>query len=118
MSYSEQFTCDVCGVQKKETNHWFLFSLAPTTFPSPEIFKGKLDGYIVFKPFDLERAKNSEYKHICGANCAQLILSQSLASLHSVESPKEEIETEALEREEERTRAYRAESQQTEQLYL
>jgi hypothetical protein len=24
---TEQVTCDVCGAQKKETNHWFIVAL-------------------------------------------------------------------------------------------
>ena len=27
MARKEQVTCDVCGAQKQETNHWFMLSV-------------------------------------------------------------------------------------------
>lgn len=58
-------SCDVCGVDKKQVNHWFLAS--PTA-----------EG-ITFKPWDDQEAGfNDRLKHICGVSCAATILSQTL----------------------------------------
>ena len=29
MARKEQVTCDVCGAQKQETNHWFIVTVLP-----------------------------------------------------------------------------------------
>jgi hypothetical protein len=33
MARKEQVTCDVCGAQKQETNHWFVAVMEKTPIP-------------------------------------------------------------------------------------
>ena len=33
----EQVTCDVCGAQKQETNHWFIITFIPKDPEDPSV---------------------------------------------------------------------------------
>lgn len=55
----EQYRCDVCGIMKKETNHWFLF-----------LEKDK--EMLQIMSWDEYRLRVSlELGHLCGRACAQ-----------------------------------------------
>ncbi len=64
--------CDVCGVQKAETNHWLVALTCP----------GLLG--IAFVPADTvqyPRSDKGKYEDICGHACAHTRLSQWLETL-------------------------------------
>jgi hypothetical protein len=71
MAVTEKITCDICGIQKGEANHWMLWK--------PEIAlsgsHGEVGG-IRFAPWhkDLYR----EYSHLCGEACASRLLAKSV----------------------------------------
>ena len=72
MSQSNVITCDVCGRQKQETNHWFV-----AIHDSHDEAMG-----ICFGPHDDEEySPSSVVEHICGQACAHTRLSQFLDSL-------------------------------------
>lgn len=58
------FECIVCGVQKKETNHWWTA-------------KKRLDGSLVLSPFkyDADPSKLDDFC-ICGLECMMKIVTQ------------------------------------------
>jgi hypothetical protein len=68
MAYSGQFTCDVCGSQKKVTNNWYLVSL---------------DKCITVWPFDADNARQKRFATLCGENCLQKFVSQHLDRLQT-----------------------------------
>jgi hypothetical protein len=49
------YTCDVCGVQKKEANHWFIIF---TCYPGTRLYK-----WSAADPTDKQAV------HLCGENC-------------------------------------------------
>ena len=57
------FTC-ICGVQKKDTNHWVLARYTPPG--------------IDFMPWDSNLARSSDIITLCGERCATALLSRSL----------------------------------------
>jgi len=64
MALNEKITCDICGVEKKESNHWILFEhLSGVTHI----------GFPVIRFY----AWNNQYpsfKHLCGSACASKAL--------------------------------------------
>ena len=70
MAIKSVVTCDSCGQQKKEVNHWFLIDIdedgfhAATTQNHP--------GH--------ENSRPSTLKDVCGANCAQNLFEKWLQS--------------------------------------
>ena len=64
----DSWSCDICGVQKQRTNHWFRgYQLSA--------------GGIVIIPWDAPpTADNVEdfEKHLCGADCSTQWLSKTL----------------------------------------
>lgn len=66
--------CDVCGVQKGETNHWLLAVTRPPTPEEPGeegIAFGPLDASLIDPP-------SLKLEHICGHACAIKRFSQWL----------------------------------------
>jgi hypothetical protein len=63
MAFIETFTC-VCGVQKKNSNHWVLARFTPPG--------------IDFMPWDSNLARSSDVITLCGEGCAAALLSRSL----------------------------------------
>lgn len=65
MAVSEKITCDVCGIQKGEANHWIMVHFGNGATPR-------------FLPWD---GQFREYDaHLCGESCAGKMLAQSIAS--------------------------------------
>ena len=60
----EVFTCDICGKERGQVNHWFL------AYGS--------GGYQVFYRWDEVPPKTTGVKHLCGAECAHSLLSRFL----------------------------------------
>lgn len=78
MAIDQQITCDLCGAEKRETNHWLV---AVETAPASDY----LTPAIGFAPiaFIPENRDDAEIKHICGQACAHTLLSQWLDSLNA-----------------------------------
>lgn len=68
MAVSVRFKCDICGVEKKETNKWFQADV--------------LRDVIKIEPLDYSRLDN-ERVIICGENCVHKYISANLPALHS-----------------------------------
>ena len=66
MAYTEVFTCDVCGQQKQETNHWFMLF--------EHLDKLVITTWVTSDPTAHKKAAN--VKHVCGEGCAQKALSK------------------------------------------
>ncbi len=67
-------TCNICGTQKQQTNHWFL--------AREESGELHISGW---NPSHLLTAKT---KHLCGVTCAHKLISQFLMNLVSVETQR------------------------------
>ena len=77
MAVNEKITCDVCGIQKGEANHWMLFK--------PDYSMPGLDGDIGgirLAPWHPELYR--EYSHLCGEACAGRLLARSIAEWREV----------------------------------
>lgn len=62
MSARLQFTCDVCGAERRDTNHWFEF-----------YNNGEDAGIRIF-------AGNERLKQVCGQKCAHIMLDRWLST--------------------------------------
>jgi len=64
MALQQTITCDVCGVVKREANHWFTY----------------LDqaGQVTFYPWS--EADYRTHNHLCSERCCMTILSRKLAA--------------------------------------
>lgn len=60
---TERFTCDQCGIEKGETNHWYIVVLPP------------LEGFNVYT-----WESGMPGKHVCGQNCASILLARWMAT--------------------------------------
>jgi len=71
MAFAEKITCDVCGTEKGESNHWMLWtrdgSLSGGRKEMPEIR---------FLPWHGELYR--EYRHLCGESCAGKLLAKAI----------------------------------------
>lgn len=65
-------TCDVCGSQKQQTNHWFV--------AYEECGELRIGGW------DSLRVLSPETKHLCGETCAHKLISHFLMRLVHVET--------------------------------
>ena len=95
MAITENITCDVCGTQKGEANHWMLWR-AGEIVPGVD---GKVGG-VQFAPWHPELYHL--YRHLCGESCAARLLSRSIedwqqtpGSLHA-ERPAFRVNTSTL----------------------
>ena len=61
----QSISCDMCGVQKREANHWFLANQE-----SGELHVSQWTSKNLFSPGT---------KHLCGENCLHKFLSEFLA---------------------------------------
>ena len=62
MAQVAAYNCDVCGIQKKESNHWWYVR----TIPDSEL---EVNSYWQIMPWDYP-AENPEVVHLCGVSCA------------------------------------------------
>lgn len=60
-------TCDICGAQKREANHWFVAS--------------QESGELRINGWNSLRLLSPETKHLCGETCAHKLISQFLVRL-------------------------------------
>ena len=56
------YKCDVCGVERKEANHWFLF--------------GYKHGDLTIGDWDFEEAEHLGIKHVCGQEHLNVLISR------------------------------------------
>jgi hypothetical protein len=75
MAQITTFTC-ICGVQKKQSNHWVL---------ARDTSRG-----IEFMPWDTTLAARDEIVVLCGEGCATALLSRSLGEWKQAESMERE----------------------------
>lgn len=66
-----QFTCDVCGVEKKESNHWWKMV---------EYLTGHQAGHLALYRWGNETITIDPVIHICGQDCATRKLSEFMAA--------------------------------------
>jgi hypothetical protein len=74
--------CDLCGLQKQETNHWLV-----------EVTRAGFEG-IIFQPAEAtESPRNPDfiYKDLCGQECAHKRLAQWLDELNSLFNAPESV---------------------------
>lgn len=62
-------TCDICGVEKQESNHWVV--IAPLRLTQSK-------EAVVFAPWTNEGAKQDMVLHVCGEGCAAKFLSGAI----------------------------------------
>jgi len=67
---SELFTCDQCGTQKKESNHWFIGTRSTAN-----------DAYLI-RRWDVKRLTPPDLpeEHLCGIGCATKAMCAALES--------------------------------------
>jgi hypothetical protein len=65
-------TCDICGTQKQQTNHWFIAS--------------EESGELRISGWNSSHLLFPEAKHLCGETCAHKLISQLLMKLVAVET--------------------------------
>jgi hypothetical protein len=69
MGISVKVSCDQCGVEKLQTNHWYMAT------------KGTKN--INLQPLDVVMLNEFSYDVLCGEACVHSFLAQNLASLHT-----------------------------------
>ena len=81
MARSVTYTCDRCGVSKKEANHWWLMLVAHEVAWYTEQLKGQM---LVLMPWSLAEAERSNPEgqkfYLCGEECVQKQVSEFMAS--------------------------------------
>lgn len=66
MTWTESFSCNVCGKRKGEVDHWWLAWVDQIQPSDDEEFKPKLQ----VMPWSELMARSIEIVHLCGAGCA------------------------------------------------
>lgn len=69
MARRESFTCDICGKEKQDVNHWFVFNDAA--------YSGDELGIAVFQWHE----PLSGYQHLCGQECVIKAVSKWMQNL-------------------------------------
>jgi hypothetical protein len=65
MKHPPKITCDICTVEKKDTNNWIMWQ------------EGTESKHIIFRPWDNERFREQAEGtsgHVCGQDCAAKLL--------------------------------------------
>ncbi len=66
MTWTESFTCNICGKSKKEVDHWWI-AWVETVQPSDvELAKPKFQ----LLPWSELMGRHPDVIHLCGAGCA------------------------------------------------
>lgn len=71
MTYTQVFTCDVCGATRDTENHWTL------SFPSRDAETNQ--SILCFSSWNDEAAIDPANFHLCGENCAATYLTRFIA---------------------------------------
>ena len=64
-------TCKICGEQKRETNHWWLLSVAEKALPSDGLGKIPTVKQLVITEWNIIMAHFNGQHPVCGHGCAQ-----------------------------------------------
>jgi hypothetical protein len=67
-------TCDICGSQKRQANHWFIACAE--------------SGELRIRGWDSAHLRPIGTKHVCGETCAHKLVSQFLMTLVNVETQR------------------------------
>lgn len=59
----ETYRCDVCGIQKGETNHWWIITLPDLASPARS--------ELILSPATDDQHRDSNDFDLCGAACVQ-----------------------------------------------
>ncbi|MGH9616293.1 MAG: hypothetical protein ACRD28_06080 [Acidobacteriaceae bacterium] len=76
MAWDESFTCNICGVVKLESNHWWMITLG-------NVFcfnQGQLSQQFTLAPWNDEESRNPDLYHVCGEGCAMKALERFMSS--------------------------------------
>lgn len=75
-------TCEVCGVQRTESNHWFMAKV------KTQITSGRDEGELIvaiventgitFMKWDDKLIMSEDYKQLCGMGCMTKLLSTTM----------------------------------------
>ena len=90
MRQPESFTCDICGAQKRETNHWWLLTTATLLVNSDGMPAPKEVRELRISQWCDELAINDQAKHACGQGCAQKLLERWMAT-GSLDAPRRPV---------------------------
>ncbi|HWR35993.1 MAG TPA: hypothetical protein VN622_09015 [Clostridia bacterium] len=66
MRAPEVYTCDVCGVQKRETNDWLSVSALPVAETN--------GSRLIVSTWDPLEVARGDVAHICGENCLLVLV--------------------------------------------
>jgi hypothetical protein len=80
---AEVISCDVCGVQKKQTNHWFEVELGNDLWA--DLCDCGKPTLLLHELHEDTEDLDSGAVHVCGSSCAQKVLERFLAGLPLVE---------------------------------
>lgn len=69
MSTKVAFTCDVCGAERKETNHWFVVEVTNRGFHLH-------DWAWAVRECEIDK---QGVKHVCGQACAHKLLDEFMS---------------------------------------
>lgn len=61
------FKCDVCNVERKDVNHWFLVWVGG---------HGIIDGGLLVKRWEVTDAFHPEVQHVCGQEHLNVLVSR------------------------------------------
>lgn len=70
VSFDPKITCDSCGIEKKEVNHWFVIRLSLKVENFPEIIISSLSGPL----------QRDDY-FVCGLDCLHKELSKLIQEM-------------------------------------
>ncbi len=65
MVWNVMFTCDICGKNKGEANHWWMAALGPLDSPS-----GEEAARFTLMRWSRNKSQDADVYHLCGQGCA------------------------------------------------
>lgn len=91
MAKKEAYTCDVCGVERMEANHWFKMRRASSNnrFDGNDLLViGRWEWKAVNYAIDSQQ-EYSDMIHLCGQTCAHKLLDQFMSEVSSQPKTKD-----------------------------
>lgn len=81
MSYlPNSFLCDVCGVPKREVNHWWNIDMnSIMAWRQENALDGNASRAFVLVPFDVKLARQDSIISVCGHSCAHKVMDEYLS---------------------------------------
>jgi hypothetical protein len=87
MTWTESFTCNICGKSKGSVDHWWL-AWIETIFPDD--VEGPKPKYQLL-PWSELMARHPDVVHLCGAGCALKETERWMSSLNVHHKPAEKV---------------------------